>query len=358
MGRLALVLITGFAVIFGTLKLRVGQAGSQAVQTGSARYEAVSAQALANSAAALCLSQLKQDRAWRAGYSNQTLGSGAVSASVMGTDTVTIIATGTCGQKSATVSVRASLGAVSWPANVNAGITARANVETAGNMIVDGRDHDWNGNLIANLGVKGIVTVQDCNRSGNSRIGGTVLGVDVAPTKFGWELVVSEGIPWPSGYPTTPDLVLGGAAAGFSEGTLKATAQSGVLGSQYVTNPADLDYPLSGVTYVELPSGSVWNPAFFSDDCKGILVVHNDACNAVIKNLNSGTFRGLIIADDVVHIHNTIIGALFTLTPGPSEGKLIGNGNGRLLFCRQAINRGMQESGSGRTSVSILEYYE
>jgi hypothetical protein len=56
-----------------------------------------------------------------------------------------------------------------------------------------------------------------------------------------------------------------------------------------------------------------------------------------MKNLNTGTFRGLIIADDIVHIHGTIIGALVSLTESPSEGNSIGNGTGFVLFSKEAI---------------------
>ncbi len=52
---------------------------------------------------------------------------------------------------------------------------------------------------------------------------------------------------------------MGGTSAGFPSGFLKSYAQSGSGGSQYVTNPSSLTYPLTGVTYVEI-SGT-WNSA-------------------------------------------------------------------------------------------------
>jgi len=51
---------------------------------------------------------------------------------------------------------------------------------------------------------------------------------------------------------------------------------------------------------------------------RAILIVHNNAKNAIMKNLNSGTFRGLLIAEDIIHIHATIVGAIVSLTPSPS----------------------------------------
>ena len=76
--------------------------------------------------------------------------------------------------------------------------------------------------------------------------------------------------------------------------------------------------------------------------------------------LNFGDFKGLIIADDVVHIHATIIGAIFVLTNGPSAGNVIGNGNGALLFYREAISNGVKQGGvsTGGGGVSVIGYYE
>ncbi len=64
--------------------------------------------------------------------------------------------------------------------------------------------------------------------------------------------------------------------------------------------------------------------------------------HAVLKNINPGgtscgCFRGLIIADDIVHIHSTITGAVGSLTTAPSSGNVIGNGSGKVLFSRAAL---------------------
>jgi hypothetical protein len=71
------------------------------------------------------------------------------------------------------------------------------------------------------------------------------------------------------------------------------------------------------------------------------LIVHNGAKNAIMKNLNSGTFTGLMIVDDPVHIHTQIIGALVGLTRTPSEGNCIGNGSGSVIYSREAIGAAM-----------------
>jgi hypothetical protein len=109
---------------------------------------------------------------------------------------------------------------------------------------------------------------------------------------------------------------------------------------------------------MELPDSGAWAPVDFNTNSRGILVVHNDEYNAMMRQLNMGEFKGLIIADDVMHIHNDIYGALFLLTAGPAEGNCIGNGTGHLMFCRDAIMTAINESGVKGDSLSVISYYE
>ncbi|MFQ5989889.1 MAG: hypothetical protein ACE5K9_08240 [Candidatus Methylomirabilales bacterium] len=48
-------------------------------------------------------------------------------------------------------------------------------------------------------------------------------------------------------------------------------------------------------------------------------------------------FKGLLIADDIVHIHSRIIGAVVSLTLGPSSGNVLGNGSGEVLYSNEAL---------------------
>lgn len=228
------------------------------------------------------------------------------------------------------------------PPGVKGAVTARWSTDTNGSITIDGRDHTIDGKLILKNGTFGIYTESTYAQGGNSKIGGTNLAtVDHAPKKPGDPSVMVTNAPANS-LPDTPDKVMGGGANGFPEGTLKWIAQNG--GGQYVTDPALLTYPLSGVTYVELPSGAVWDMARLGDSTGiGIVVVHNSARDAVIQNLSKsagdvcGCFRGLVIADDIVHIHSTVTGAVVSLTKAPSQGNVIGNGTGKVLFSRAAL---------------------
>jgi hypothetical protein len=71
-----------------------------------------------------------------------------------------------------------------------------------------------------------------------------------------------------------------------------------------------------------------------------------------MQNLNSGTFRGLIIADDMVHVHADIIGAIVVLTSNPANGNCIGNGNGNILYSSEAIQSAMREIGKSTSSIN------
>lgn len=263
------------------------------------------------------------------------------------------------------------------PGPVKAAISTNNPVSTTGGLIVDGRDHDLSGNLISNSGTLGIWTTGTVSQGGSSTIGSTdSLGFDHAPqgSAASDPDIVQQNKTWAGGYPDNPDKVLGGVANGFPDGTLKAMAQSGVNGSQYVTDPSSLTYPLSGITYVEIPHNSkpnkrTWNSMDITGS--GVLIVHNSSCSAIMKNLNSGTFKGMIIADDIIHIHANVIGAVIGLTPSPSDGNCIGNGNGTIKFSRQAIEdaTGLAmgggggggeaiEYGFGRQRVEVVLYYE
>jgi hypothetical protein len=242
------------------------------------------------------------------------------------------------------------------PGATKAAITANNPVLTLGNITVDGRDHSKTGTLLAGAGTYGVWTTKTYTQSGSSRVGGTYSGTDYAPAKPGNANTYAQNQTWPGGYPGTPDSLLGGPAMGFPEGFVKAVAQSGYNGSQYVTNPSTLHYPLSGVTYVELPSAGTWQSMDITGS--GILIVHNTSKNAIMKNLNSGTFVGLMIVDDLVHFHGaTLIGGAVCLSANPSEGNCIGNGNGDVLYSREAI--GLSTLQPPRSSeATVLAWWE
>ena len=233
--------------------------------------------------------------------------------------------------------------------NIQSAISSAGPIATSGSLKVDGRDHDINGGLIPVNGVAGIMTAApNFTQSGGSKVGGTAAGVDYNPRKPADPEVIQLNAPfvW-----TTPDMVVQ-----MPEGTLKKIAKARHNGSQYVTDPSLLHFPLSGVTYVELPSGVPWDTGIDFGNSEGILVVHNGTTDAIVKNLNVGYFRGLIIADDIVHIHATLLGAVINLTPTPSEGNCIGNGSGDIFYSEEALQY-VTLTGVGSSAVKVSWFY-
>jgi hypothetical protein len=256
------------------------------------------------------------------------------------------------------------------PMPVKALIQTNALVSTAGGVVMDGRDHAAPPpnppTLIDTQGTYGVWTTNTFTMGGGSSIGGTAGGTDYLPSSSEKKAapIIKQGQTWPGGYPNTPDSAAGGTANGYPEGTLKSVAQSGANGSQYVTDPLTLKYPLSGITYVELPLGVQWSPALVYGS--GILVVHNSTTTAALKNIggdNKGndTFTGIIIADDIVHIQGNLIGGLIELTSSPSEGKVIGNSNGNIWYSKQAVlnaTNSLNVTGGNGSAANVIGWWE
>ena len=210
------------------------------------------------------------------------------------------------------------------------------------------------GTLVPSSGSYAIWSTNTVTQSGSSDLGGTSGTTDFVPSNPGHPSIIAENQIYPGGFPNSPDKVLGGALNGFPDGTLKSIAQSGLNGSQYITDPKNVSLPLSGVTYLELDGKKDKDRTWQSMDISGsgILIVHNSSTSTIMKNVNKGTFAGLMIVDDMVHIHADIIGAVVALTPSPSSGNCIGNGNGNVLYSTEAIQSAFKQIGINGSSLN------
>ena len=367
MGRVALILVVGFAIITGVMRISLQRGEREMSQLAYNCYEENTARNAAHSGAQLALNALRYTPNWRDGFTNLSLFDATVdvqvfdqlSDSTLGQDTLRVSAQGSLGGDNAQVILTVTMGVASYLDNINAGITGNSNIKTLGDMTVDGRDHDLNGNVIKNNGTYAIITTQTYVQGGNTFLGGTPLtGIDLAPVRNGWEPVVLQNYVWPGDFPKTPEEVLGGEATGIPPNFFKMLAISGNNGSQYVTNPNNLRFPLRGVTYVELPVGTEWNPADLGATGWGLLIVHNSNRSAMMQNLNCSLFRGLVITDDLLHVHADIIGAVFVLTEHPMAGNCIGNGTGDIMFSRIALEDALGGTGMNRANLAILDYWE
>ena len=361
MGNATIVLVLGLGLNIGLLSYHLLSRTGDSVENTAEYYETTVARNIANAAMDLTLQQLRINASWREGFAGVPFADGMMSATLSdtvsgGVNYVRITVTGEYNGKSNTIIVLVRPIAF-LPAAVRGGVTANSDVRTLGSLVVDGRDHTIGGSLIPNSGTLGISAVGSYSQAGNSKIGGTVGGTDVSPSRPADPGTTEENAGWgSSGFPETPDEVMGGEANRFPEGSLKAIAMSGLNGGQYVTNPAGLSFPLSGVTYVELPSGGEWSTIDFAGVSSGIIVVHNSAGNARMRNIDSGTFTGLIIADDIEHVHATIIGAVVSLIDNPA-GNCLGNGSGEVLYSSEAIRQATESAAEG-SIYSIVSYWE
>jgi len=372
MGKAVLIFVLGSVVLFTIINVNMSTRLGTSSENAINQFKETTAKNIANSVAEMLLSKVADSTAYRAtsvqSMSNVFSDSGSAKYRVVDTtiSSQSLIKIDVKSKyyritSSATVYVTPS-GYI--PSPVKGAISTNNPVLTSGTLNVDGRDHDPNGNLLAGAtGTLGIWSTNTLSQTGSSKIGGTsASGTNYAPDDPAHAGTTNASQPYPGGYPNNPDSLLGGTAKGFPAGTLKSIAQSGIGGSQYATNPNTLNHPFKGVTYVELPSGTPWISS--NIDGTGILIIHNSSTNAIIKNENLGTFKGLIIADDIIHIHTTIIGAVIGLTPSPSEGNSIGNGSGDVLFSSQAIKDAIgsilvtSNHGFAKHRVSIINWFE
>jgi len=372
MGRNALILVVGFAVILGIMRLAL-HGGEQAMsQVSYDRFEESAARNAAHGGISLAVNQLRQNPDWRTGFTNLVLDSVTVNVDVIDSlsdpslaeNEVRVEAYGALGGDSAEVFATMTVDELPGLGSVFSALTANSNTQTLGTMKVDGRDHAmWDYETVySGSGTWGIVTSEEIFRGGNSMIGGTTPGgVDYEPARTGWDPVVLENYVWPGGFPQTPEEAIGGTEFGWTPGSLKELAQSGFNGSQYVTDPLDLVYPLQGVTYVEMPTSSgsnTWQPVDLLENGTGLLVVHNDSTNAMMYNINACVFRGMIISDDLMHMHATVVGAVFVLTEEPAYGNCIGNGTGDILYSRESLRAVLGAIGMPVAHLDLYNYWE
>ena len=71
----------------------------------------------------------------------------------------------------------------------------------------------------------------------------------------------------------------------------------------------------------------------------------------------------MIIADDIDKFNGDLLGAIISITPLPSTGKLMGNGNGTVRYSHKAleISTGSLEainSGFGKHRVTVVSWLE
>jgi hypothetical protein len=339
MSRLILIVVVGGFINYGITNMNQNNNVTRATENSVINYSHTKARNIVNSTIQMFMSQVADDLNWRVlNPVTMNIFDGQATYTVTdtvfdGEDLIKFSVTAEVYGETKKVDVYAKpMDPFPSGVEVNAAITTNNDILTLGNLIVDGRDHTLDGTLIPGEGTLGVWTTNTFTRGGASKVGGTYLGVDYVPSKNPDPNIMASNQTWPSGVtPNSPEEVMKDLPFSI---TLEEYAKSGDWESQYVTDPGLLTYPLKGVTYVELPSGESWTDA--NIEGSGVLIVHNDQVDAIIKNTYNN-FTGLIIADDIIHLHSTIIGAVISLTQNPSEGNTIGNSEGFVLYSKEAL---------------------
>lgn len=345
-GRSIILVVVGFIVVASVTMFRIEAASTRIISNVDLYYNHQSARNIAQSGVSMGLRQLADSSAWRSGFPLMDLLTGKVVVTACDTtfngrsavriSAVGISAYGTSDETRDTSTAYVAQKPIQFLPKAAA--TTDANTKDGGGLSIDGRNHDTLGTLLtgasAGTGVFGLYTTGTLSVSGSSVIGGTNSSGKDIPTKGKLDTsIIRTSQVYPGGFPQTPDALFGGAAAGYPEGTMKTMAKSGQGGSQYVTDPSLLTYPLSGITYVEVGPGVTWSPKLTGG---GILILHNSTTSAVFKQ-PSGTFSGLIVTDDLTNLSGLdILGALVQLTSTPTSD-LFGSSNGSIKYSSQAI---------------------
>jgi len=367
-GRAIILIVAGIIVISSVILYRIEAASSNIVANSAGYYKKQTARNIAQSGVNLSLRQLENYRNWRTGFTSLNMLTGKATVSLFdtvfaGVDSVIGIRSVATLQESTVVSTAYAYFPPSLvPVWTKGLVTLNSQSKVNGNINIDGRDHDpFSTAVNAGKGSYGVSTSDSSfTMSGSATVAGTLsTGVDVSPTgspAIGTDPAADIVLVKQKdsvAYPTTPDSVMGGPKYGFNEGTLKSIAKSGVSGSQYTTNPGNLRYPVSGITYVDLPAGGSWSGANIYGS--GILIVHNSAHNANLQSA-TGNFSGIIISDDVTNFHGSLWGALISLTKNPS-GNLMGNGSANLYYSKKSILRATNLTVSG-TQLKVIAWWE
>lgn len=382
MSRLVLILIVGGFITYGIINITMNKTTGSTTQNAIDNFDYTQVRNVANSAMEQLISFLADSSSWRVN-SSQTMDIFEGTAEYTVKDTtvdngngsnmdvvkITVDANFNGFTKRVESIIIQSSGYV--PPVVRAAWTANGPLDnTISDMYIDGRDHDLSWNYIPNTGVYGVSTSKNFYNTQNAEIGGTKDSVDYPMSYPENPNVVEQNYNWGGNFPVSPD-----EALGLAEGTLKSIAQSGVNGSQYVTKTKDLNYPLSGVTYLELEEdksekldiGNKMNGS-------GILVIHNSTGTTEIKQTKADKehyFQGLIIGDYMFHFHLDVLGAIILLSPDlETEHNCNGNKDHKVYYSSAAIIEatsivGLSGSasaysgnGNGSKRSTVLRWYE
>ncbi len=198
----------------------------------------------------------------------------------------------------------------------NAAVTSRSDVHLTGTILIDGNDYDSTNFFRLNPGVFGISTCGIYDPQNASKTYSLGRGYTGGSPPI--DSVVKQNAD-PSGYPKTPEEVLG-----LSPGALDKIKTTSFPSA-----------PFHGIVYVKGP-GIINAPDF--NGSTGIFIYHDTTFNSVLKDIH-GAFKGILICDQIDHINGSanFLGIVVTLS-SEVAGNAFGNGNASIRYSSQVIN--------------------
>ncbi len=202
-----------------------------------------------------------------------------------------------------------------------AAVCTKSDIKLLGNVTIDGNDWDSTNTAIIGPGVFAISTCGDDSVAASAEAYGRGFIDPKASKKPGAipiDSVVQDHLDT-AGYPATPEAVLG-----LTPGALDTFKTS--------TFPA---MPFHGIVYVD--SAGVKIDLDFKGST-GIFIFHSSSYASILKNIK-GSFKGILICDQIDHINDTthILGAITTLSSSP-YGNVFGNGKAYIRHSSQVLS--------------------
>ncbi|MBN1981342.1 MAG: hypothetical protein JW795_07425 [Chitinivibrionales bacterium] len=226
-------------------------------------------------------------------------------------DTAWLVSTGLFKENSSIVGVSCQVKRYAARPNgwANGAIVSRSDVDLAGTIIVDGRDHNDLGVVIA--AAPGVPGIQSCASvtlySGAQQVGGLQL-MPAFPPLAGAIVQNANAV----NYPTTPEAVLS-----LPQNFLDVYRSA----DKPPTTFSDTVIYCNGSVRVAQMNGS------------GIFICHNSTMDAELQLTGNVTFKGIIIADKINRVNGNldILGAVMTLSP-TTGSTIFGNGTATINY--------------------------
>lgn len=201
-------------------------------------------------------------------------------------------------------------------AHLPGAVTARSPIYINGTIDIDGRDYDSLDNLTGSAGVNGVYTCLDLTFQGNADVGGNgnplIRGKKASAAEID---TVAEQYTAIAPYLASPEAFLGvppGSLDKFKTGTVPST--------------------FHGIVYDTVDDAGVLHIGGSS----GILIVHNSSKTATVQINANGTFKGLIIVDNMDKFTGGITGVGAVAVLGTAE-TMFGNGTANLHYSSQVL---------------------